>query len=95
MTVTKDLRILGTGAKYTEVVITNTVKSADHRIFVLQHPDVFVANLTMAGGYTSSGGDGGNLLISGKGGTVSNCWLTAATTDANYQQGSAAAHLAV
>ena len=94
MTVTKDLRILGTGAKYTEVVITNTVKSADHRIFVLQHPDVFVANLTMAGGYTSSGGDGGNLLISGKGGTVSNCWLTAATTDANYQQGSAAAHLA-
>ena len=93
MTVTKDLRILGTGAKYTEVVITNTVKSANHRIFVLQHADAFVANLTMAGGYTI-GGEGGNLLISGKGGTVSNCWLTAATTDANYQQGSAAAHLA-
>ena len=93
MTVTKALRILGTGAKYTDVVITNTVKSANHRIFVLQHADAFVANLTMAGGYTI-GGEGGNLLISGKGGTVSNCWLTAATTDANYQQGSAAAHLA-
>ena len=93
MTVTKDLRILGTGAKYTDVVITNTVKSANHRIFVLEHADAFVANLTMAGGYTRDGGSGGDLYISGCGGTVSNCLLTAGSTDASYQQGSAAAYL--
>ena len=93
MTISKDLRILGTGLQYTDVVITNTVKSANRRIFVLQHADAFVANLTMAGGYTSSGGNGGNLYISGCGGTVSNCWLTAGSTDASYQQGAAAAYL--
>ena len=63
MTVSKALRILGTGRKYTDVVITNTVKGANRRIFVLQHTDAFVANLTMAGGYTSGGGNGGNRSL--------------------------------
>lgn len=93
MTVSKDLRILGTGRKYTDVVITNTVKSSNRRIFVLQHENAFVAHLTMAGGYTSGGGSGGDLYISGNGGTVSNCLLTAGSTDASYQQGAAAAYL--
>ena len=93
LTVSKALRILGTGRKYTDVVITNTVKSSNRRIFVLQHENALVAHLTMAGGYTSGGGSGGNLYISGNGGTVSNCLLTAGSTDAGHQQGAAGAYL--
>ena len=91
--VSKDLRILGTGAKYTDVVVTNTANGSETRIFALQHPDAFVANLTMAGGRARNAQDGGNLFIYGKGGTVSNCLLTAGIVTAQYQQGGGAASL--
>ena len=91
--VSKDLRILGTGEKYTYVVITNTVSGNEKRVFALQHPDVLVANLTMAGGRAGGGNEGGNLFIYGKGGTVSNCLLTAGIVNASYQQGGGAASL--
>ena len=91
--ITKDLRILGAGAKYTDVVVTNTASGSEKRVFALQHPDVLVANLTMAGGRASGGQEGGNLFIYGKGGTVSNCLLTAGLVNAQYQQGGGAASL--
>lgn len=91
--VNKGVRILGTGTKYTSVVVTNTVSGNEKRIFALQHPDAFVANLTMAGGRAGGGNEGGNLFIYGKGGTVSNCLLTAGVTYAQYQQGGGAASL--
>lgn len=91
--VSKGIRILGTGAKYTDVVVTNTASSGDKRVFALQHSDAFVANLTMAGGRASGGHEGGNLFIYGKGGTVSNCLLTAGRVNAQWQQGGGAAVL--
>ena len=91
--VSKGIRILGTGAKYTDVVVTNTASSGDKRVFALQHSDAFVANLTMAGGRASGGHEGGNLFIYGKGGTVSNCLLTAGLVNAQWQQGGGAAVL--
>lgn len=91
--VSKGIRILGTGAKYTDVVVTNTANGGETRIFALQHPDAFVANLTMAGGRASGGHEGGNLFIYGKGGTVSNCLLTAGRVNAQWQQGGGAAVL--
>ena len=91
--VSKDLRILGTGERRTDVVVTNTANGGETRIFALQHPDAFVANLTMAGGSVRYAQEGGNLFIYGKGGTVSNCLLTAGITYAQYQQGGGAACL--
>ena len=91
--VSKGIRILGTGAKYTDVVVTNTASGSEKRVFALQHPDAFVANLTMAGGRASGGQEGGNLFIYGKGGTVSNCLLTAGIVSAQYQQGGGAASI--
>lgn len=91
--VSKGIRILGTGAKYTDVVVTNTASSGDKRVFALQHSDAFVANLTMAGGRANGGHEGGNLFIYGKGGTVSNCLLTAGRVNAQWQQGGGAAVL--
>ncbi len=91
--VSKDLRIFGTGAKYTDVVVTNTASGNEKRVFALQHPDVLVANLTMAGGRAGGGQEGGNLFIYGKGGTVSNCLLTAGLVNAQYQQGGGAASI--
>ena len=74
-------------------MVTNTVSGNEKRIFALQHPDAFVANLTMAGGRAGGGNEGGNLFIYGKGGTVSNCLLTAGLVNAQYQQGGGAASL--
>ena len=91
--VAKDLRVLGTGAHRTDVVVTNTANGSETRVFALQHPDAFVANLTMAGGRVRNAQDGGNLFIYGKGGTVSNCLLTAGLVYAQYQQGGGAASL--
>lgn len=91
--VSKGIRILGTGAKYTDVVVTNTASGGEKRVFALQHPDAFVANLTMAGGRAGGGNEGGNLFIYGKGGTVSNCLLTAGRVNAQWQQGGGAAVL--
>lgn len=91
--VTKGVRILGAGETYRSVVVTNTANSTETRVFALQHPDAFVANLTMAGGRVRNAQEGGNLFIYGKGGTVSNCLLTAGITYAQYQQGGGAATL--
>ena len=91
--VAKGVRILGTGETYRSVVVTNTANSTETRVFALQHPDAFVANLTMAGGRVRNAQEGGNLFIYGKGGTVSNCLLTAGITYAQYQQGGGAATL--
>ncbi|MCR5840207.1 MAG: right-handed parallel beta-helix repeat-containing protein, partial [Kiritimatiellae bacterium] len=91
--VTKGVRILGAGETYRSVVVTNTANSTATRVFALQHPDAFVANLTMAGGRVRNAQEGGNLFIYGKGGTVSNCLLTAGITYAQYQQGGGAATL--
>ena len=91
--VDKGVRILGTGERRTDVVVTNTANGGETRIFALQHPDAFVANLTMAGGSVRYAQEGGNLFIYGKGGTVSNCLLTAGTVYAQYQQGGGAASL--
>ena len=91
----KGISVLGTGRKYTDVVVTNTVSGTqtDKRIFKLQDKDAFIANLTMSGGVCANANDGGNLYCYGKGGTVSNCLLTAGTAYAQYQQGSGAAYL--
>lgn len=91
--VDKGVRILGAGAKYTSVVVTNTASGSKNRVFALQHPDAIVANLTMSGGHVSAAQEGGNLYIYGKGGMVSNCLLTAGITHAQYQQGGGAACL--
>jgi hypothetical protein len=78
----KAIRILGEGGDPSHVVVSNTVganyQNGNRRVFILNHADAFVANLTMQKG--SAWGDwatGGNFLISDGGGTVSNCIVEA------------------
>ena len=76
------VRIVGTDPSCT--IVSNTVNSSDgkrqQRVFIINHADALVANLTMQNGSTYSWGvDGGNFLIESKGGTVSNCIVEAST----------------
>ena len=76
------VRIVGTDPSCT--IVSNTVDSTNgkpkQRVFIINHADALVANLTMQNGSTYSWGvDGGNFLIDSKGGTVSNCIVEAST----------------
>ena len=98
ISVSKSIRILGTGDDPSRVVISNTVKAnyqsgqGTKRIFTLNNTDAVVANLTMIKG--SVWGDwvtGGNLYIGTNGGTVSNCVLEAGLLVSGHGSGGGAA----
>jgi hypothetical protein len=73
------VRIIGEGEP-SSVVVSNAVESGyynqERRIFVINHPDALVANLTMTKG-EGYNRDGGNFSIGENGGIVSNCLVLA------------------
>lgn len=73
------VRIIGEGEP-SSVVVSNAVSSGngnqERRIFVINHPDALVANLTMTKG-EGYNRDGGNFFIGENGGIVSNCLVLA------------------
>ena len=73
--VEKGVRILGSTGNPKDVTLQNDKWGNDGcRIFVLNHPDAFVANLTMKeGSGRANNAHGGTLYIKANGGTVSNC----------------------
>ena len=73
--VEKGVRIVGETDDPNDIVCTNLVVNTDgHGIFLLNHPDAFVAGLTMANGsLRANNAYGGCLRIKPNGGAVSNC----------------------
>lgn len=95
LNVTSAVRILGNDPDPSRVVVSNTVRAnyqnGNRRVFILNHADAFVANLTMKNG--SAWGDwtaGGNLYINTNGGTVSNCVLEAGVLVSGHGNGGGA-----
>ena len=91
VTISEGVRLIGYSGDPSSVVITNTLGLAnanagrsDLRDVCLNHPNAFVANMTLAkGSIYHNGNKGGNVTIDTLGGTVSNCVLTAGSA-ANY-----------
>ena len=99
LNVTSAIRIVGDDPDPSRVVVSNTVKAnykiGNRRVFILNHANAFVANLTMTKG--SAWGDwtaGGNLYIGANGGTVSNCVLDAGILVSGHASGGGAALVA-
>ncbi len=89
----KGVQVIGTGHGCESTVVSNTVRSGVHRVFVLQHADALVANMTLTHGYASGSYDGGDAYIYAVGGTISNCLFTCGFVQGNYQQSGGAAAL--
>lgn len=92
LNVTSAIRILGDDPDPSRVVVSSTVRAnyqnGNRRVFILNHANAFVANLTMKNG--SVWGDwvtGGNLYINTNGGTVSNCVLEAGVLVSGHGSG--------
>ena len=95
LSVTSAVRILGDDPDPSRTIVSNTVKAnyqnGNRRVFILNHANAFVANLTMKNG--SAWGDwtaGGNLYINTNGGTVSNCVLEAGLLVSGHGNGGGA-----
>ena len=87
--VTNAIRVLADDSDPSRTVVSNTVDATydypDKRICYINHPDAFVANLTMQKGQYYKGAHGGNICIGSAGGTVSNCVVEAGWTWGNAQ----------
>ena len=78
--------ILGDDLDPSRVVVSNTTSATyqrgNQRVFVLNHADALVANLTMQNGQ-SWGSSGSSFYIQSNGGMVSNCVVEAGKTTGN------------
>ena len=90
--VTNAIHVLGTDPDLSRTVVSNTVganwTSGNHRVFIINHADALVANLSMQDG--SVWGDwteGANFYIESAGGTVSNCVVEAGEQRTNHAGG--------
>lgn len=90
--VTNAIHVLGTDPDPSRTVVSNTVganwTSGNHRVFIINHADALVANLSMQDG--SVWGDwteGANFYIESAGGTVSNCVVEAGEQRTNHAGG--------
>jgi hypothetical protein len=72
ITLDKPVTIRGVGRSPLEVVVRFPPPSNGQRIFELNHPMARIENLTSSGGHLANT-NGGNILFSSGGGTVSNC----------------------
>lgn len=80
VTLDKAVRVLGSTGNPDDVVFENTILDADgHGIFVLNHPQAFLANVTMKNGSLRANNSyGADVRIRANGGTVSNCVINSA-----------------
>lgn len=89
LNVTNAISIIGMTGNPSDVVVSNTVRSGyydqNQRVVRLDHPEAFVANLTMIKGEGYSGTQGGNFYISVNGGIISNCVSEAGYTRDNAE----------
>jgi hypothetical protein len=87
--VTNAIRVLADDPDPSRTVVSNTFNvnyyNQNKRICYINHPDAFVANLTMQNGQYYYGAHGGNICIGSAGGTVSNCVVEAGATSGNAQ----------
>ena len=92
--VTNAVRILGDDPDPSRVVVSNIYSAGwgqNYRVFIINHADALVANLTMQKGSICSDWDeGANLFINGAGGTVSNCVVEAGEQRTNHANGGGA-----
>ena len=83
------IRIIGEGDTVSSVVVSNAQASGNsyqhQRLFVINHADALVANLTMQKGEGYGNQDGGNFYIGSAGGMVSNCFVEAGYARDNAQ----------
>jgi len=90
--VEKGVRIIGETGNPNDIVCTNLVVNVDkHGIFLLNHPDAFLAGLTLANGSLKANySDGACLRIKPSGGTVSNCVICSGQSQHFDSQGAGA-----
>ena len=83
------IRIIGEGDTVSSVVVSNAHESGNarqhQRLFVINHAEALVANLTMQKGEGYGDQDGGNFYIGSAGGMVSNCFVEAGYARDNAQ----------
>ena len=83
------IRIIGEGDTVSSVVVSNAQASGNsyqhQRLFVINHAEALVANLTMQKGEGYGDQDGGNFYIGSAGGMVSNCFVEAGYARDNAQ----------
>lgn len=83
------IRIIGEGDTVSSVVVSNAQESGNsdqhQRLFVINHAEALVANLTMQKGEGYGDQDGGNFYIGSAGGMVSNCFVEAGYARDNAQ----------
>ena len=77
----KAVTVIGEGGSPAAVVIPGYASNRDQRNMTVGHPDAFVCNLTLEGGFADSAPGGGNLYLAS--GTVSNCVLSSGRTRNN------------
>ena len=86
--VTNAISILGTDVDPSRTIVANTAGAGwesgnhNHRVFVINHVNALVANLTMQNG-SSWGESGSSFYIQSNGGIVSNCVVEAGETAGN------------
>ena len=86
--ITNAIRVLGTDADPSGTIVANTAGAGwesgnhNHRVFVINHVNALVANLTMQNG-SSWGESGSSFYIQSNGGIVSNCVVEAGETAGN------------
>ena len=74
ITIGKGVTIRGMGATPADVVLDRKDASTSHRILTISHESSLVTGLTVSGGRrTLQGQYGGGVMITGRGGTISNC----------------------
>lgn len=89
LNVTNAISIIGMTGNASDVVVSNTLDTSNarqnQRVFRLDHPGAFVANVTMIKGEGYSSYKGGNFYISANGGMISNCVSEAGYTRDNAE----------
>ena len=92
--VTNAISVVGDTGNPEDVVVRNTTtyNTAQVIVFYLNHPEAFVANLTVENAHRNApeAPFGGNVSIDAAGGIVSNCILRKADSIGNYARGSGA-----
>lgn len=90
ITLTESIAVMGETGNPNDVVISRFRKAGyfDSRCAVLEHPQAFIANVTLSNGYIrTTESYGGGLFITEQGGTASNLVITSAFSDGNTSYG--------
>lgn len=94
--VTNGVRIIGSTGNPDDVIIQNTASIAgnsSYKTMTVNHPDAFVANVTIRGAQIRNVSGSAGLIIGSNGGTVSNCVVRDNYHSPSYYQASAGVYM--